>query len=106
MIRIRAWRTPSGHVCRLSFNGHADAADAGHDVICAAVSVLAQTLMGGLVDQLNADLRVAARDPKAGHLDYSWTPIEAQKPLVEAILAALRLIAQQEPFFVSYSEVS
>ena len=35
---------PAGPTCRLEASGHAGYAPAGQDIVCAAVSVLAQTL--------------------------------------------------------------
>jgi uncharacterized protein YsxB (DUF464 family) len=50
MITILLMRTPSGFLRRITATGHAGFADKGLDIICAAVSVIVQTAVGGLQD--------------------------------------------------------
>jgi len=48
MIRIRVKRHPLGGYDLLEFSGHAHYAEYGKDIICAAVSALAETAVLGL----------------------------------------------------------
>lgn len=104
MIHITVHRSDL-YAQRISVKGHADFDEPGRDIICAAVSVLIQTLHGGLEDQLGIKTQVQKVDEQSGIYDFSWNPLEAQQVLVESILASLKLIAKQEPNYVTYSEV-
>ena len=41
--------------CELKINGHSGLSDRGEDIVCAAVSVLAQTFVGGCETELKAN---------------------------------------------------
>lgn len=106
MIHIRAWRNAQGEIWKMSFSGHAGAGIQGEDVVCAAVSVLAQTLLLGLDQYLPTDVQLLSHDEQKGELIYSWTPCPEQAALIQSVLHSLKLIAEQESSFVSFSEVS
>lgn len=106
MISVTAYRDAAGQLCRLRVCGHAGAAPKGHDIICAAVSALVQTLQNGLDDYLGSRTHTHERDARAGVMDFSWSPTAGQGPLTESILDSLQAIAHQEPDFLTYSEVS
>jgi uncharacterized protein YsxB (DUF464 family) len=46
--------TPDESSVRIKVSGHSGSAEKGQDVVCAAVSVLVQTLAGGLNNSLGA----------------------------------------------------
>ena len=51
MITVRLQRLPSGFLCRITATGHAGyAKKENEDIICAAVSAIVQTAVGGLQD--------------------------------------------------------
>ncbi len=56
MITVTLYRTPAGLIRRFTATGHSGYAARGADIICAAVSAIAQTVIGSLQD-------LAAIDP-------------------------------------------
>jgi uncharacterized protein YsxB (DUF464 family) len=50
MITVVLMRTPSGFLRRITATGHSGFAKSGSDIICAAVSAIVQTAVGGLQD--------------------------------------------------------
>lgn len=50
MITVLLMRTPSGFLRKITATGHAGYAKKGTDILCAAVSVIVQTAVGGLQD--------------------------------------------------------
>lgn len=57
MIRVRLRTTAEGRPCGLDVAGHAGLEEAGKDVVCAAVSVLAENLAAGLRELARAPVR-------------------------------------------------
>ena len=53
MIKIDLYSDSLGDIRRYHVKGHADFAEYGEDIVCAAISVLAQTTLIGLVEVLN-----------------------------------------------------
>lgn len=105
MIAITAYRDSSRQLCRLSAFGHAEAGEYGQDIICAAVSVLFQTLYLGLREQLQRKVEFHEQDKEEGRMDFSWSPCKEQEALTESVLASLARLAHQEPNYITYSEV-
>ncbi len=50
MITVTLQRCPNGYIRRFSAIGHSGFGEAGSDIICAAVSAIAQTTIGSLQD--------------------------------------------------------
>jgi uncharacterized protein YsxB (DUF464 family) len=50
MITVTLYRTPAGFIRRFTAKGHSGYAEQGADIICAAVSAIAQTVIGSLED--------------------------------------------------------
>ncbi|MDN5315462.1 MAG: uncharacterized protein PWP10_4212 [Clostridiales bacterium] len=50
MITVNIYRQKDGLIRRFEARGHAGLAASGHDIICAAVSAIAQTIIGSLED--------------------------------------------------------
>lgn len=61
MVQISIYRNKNGDICKYTITGHANAAKHGEDVVCAAVSVLSQTIVLGLHDVagINVDYEVS-----------------------------------------------
>ncbi|MBQ4638975.1 MAG: ribosomal-processing cysteine protease Prp [Clostridia bacterium] len=74
MIRIRVTKE-AGEITSLVCQGHAGYAEEGHDIVCAAVSVLAFTCANALESVAHVKAKVEERDgflsiylpPNAGH---------------------------------------
>lgn len=50
MITVTLYRTPAGFIRRFTATGHSGYAAQGADIICAAISAIAQTVIGSLED--------------------------------------------------------
>ena len=90
----------SGFDCR----GHADYAEAGEDIVCAAVSALTQGTLNGLLNVLKApvDYRI---DEKDGILTASLGEVPEGKRagaqlLLETLVSALQMIEADYARFV------
>lgn len=55
MIRVVIWRDLEGNPSGLTVKGHAGYAPKGEDIVCSAVSALAQTAVLSLREQLGQD---------------------------------------------------
>ncbi|MHB1127515.1 MAG: ribosomal-processing cysteine protease Prp [Bacillota bacterium] len=61
MIKIDFAENPAGEIISFTITGHAGTAQSGRDILCAAVSVLAQTAALGLLDYLCIKPRLKMR---------------------------------------------
>ena len=52
MIKIKLFSDPLGNIMQYDIKGHANFAPLGEDIVCAAISVLSQTTLMGLVEIL------------------------------------------------------
>lgn len=69
MIDIILWQDRSGHYRGASFSGHAGG-QKGSDIVCAAVSALAQTLQLGLQEVLGFELALRKDAESGGLLEF------------------------------------
>ena len=86
MIRVRIERDSTGRIQGFEAKGHAGAGPRGNDIVCAAVSVLTDSVFLGLDRHLKRELEW---DADSG--DISVRLKEAPDELTEAILATLVL---------------
>ncbi len=86
MIRIEIERNHVGKICGFSAKGHAGVGPKGSDIVCAAVSVLTDSVFLGLDKHLRRELSWSA---DSGDISVQLT----QEPdeLTEAILATMFL---------------
>lgn len=86
MIQIVIERNSTGQICGFSAQGHADSGPKGNDIVCAAVSVLTDSVFLGLDKHLRRDLSWSA---DSGDISVRLT----QEPdeLTEAIFATMFL---------------
>lgn len=104
MVRARLLRKAlacSGKqvLCGYSVEGHAEHGEYGSDIVCAAVSAIAQTTLFGLNDVLGRDeVRVVM---ESGDMHVSVSPEKASesgpKALLRAFELGLRAIAGNYP---------
>ncbi len=87
--------------------GHSGYAEAGADIVCAAVSVLMQTLYIGLHDVLHLKLDVAANEDEAC-IEIRWnvSADRALNVLAESVIEALRETSRSYGSYVKFVEVS
>jgi uncharacterized protein YsxB (DUF464 family) len=86
MIRVRIERDSMGRILGFEANGHAGAGSRGNDIVCAAVSVLTDSVFLGLDKHLHR-----AMEWSAERGDISVRLKEAPDDLTEAILTTLVL---------------
>ena len=86
MIRVRIERDSTGRIQGFEAKGHAGAGPRGNDIVCAAVSVLTDSVFLGLDRHLKREMEW---DADSG--DISVRLKEAPDELTEAILAPLVL---------------
>lgn len=62
MVEVRVLRDRDGKIFKFEIEGHAEYGEYGSDLVCSAVSAIAQTTILGFTDLLNLDI------------DYEMTP--------------------------------
>lgn len=66
MIQIKI-RKSEERIQGIRISGHAQSAEHGRDIVCAAVSVLAQTILLGVIDQIGREIPY---EMSSGHLAF------------------------------------
>lgn len=108
MIHIWVKRDPTGKFQRIQIEGHADYAEYGKDIVCAAVSGITIGMINAIEKLLDVQLITDSVD--AGKLDFqiptiSTSEVEAKvQLLLEAMIVALSNVADEYPQFVNMSE--
>lgn len=110
MVRIKIFRGEDEAITGFVADGHADFADHGFDVVCAAVSVLATVTVLGLQARLklSPDVKI---DEERGylecHLDRTIPPDlwRRAQDLLETMALGLRDIACEHSQYVQLEEV-
>lgn len=106
MIRIRVTRN-GGKVAQVTVSGHAGSAPEGEDLICAAVSVLAQTYLFSLERLLNIHVGTDVRD---GYLSLTLPEELPERMtddanlLAESMLVGMDEINRSYPGFLEVTE--
>lgn len=112
MVRIKLFRSQDGQLTGFVADGHAEFAEEGSDVICAAVSVLCTVTVLGLQARLKLSPDVQVDDDTgylACHLDPDTTPQDVwgrAQDLLETMALGLREIAYEHSHYVQVEEVS
>ena len=96
MTTVTVFRRPDGTLSGFDCRGHSGYADAGEDIVCAAVSALTQGTLNGLLNVLQApvDYRI---DEKDGILTASLGEVPEGKRagaqlLLQTLASALQMI--------------
>ena len=104
MTTVTVFRRPDGSLSGFDCRGHAEYADAGEDIVCAAVSALTQGTFNGLLNVLKApvDYRI---DEKDGILTASLGDVPEGKRagaqlLLETLASALQMIEADYARFI------
>ncbi len=92
MLEVTFYRDDRDRCCGLAARGHADFADPGTDVVCAAVSAILQAARLGLTEHAHAD--IAARQ-EPGELTLDWNEDHSERESVRAIVATAELAIEQ-----------
>lgn len=103
MIKVQIFRNAEGAITGFSVTGHANAGPHGQDIVCAAVSVLAQTAVLGLEGHLRREFKV---EQVSGKLNFELIdrPDELSGAILETMVIGLTDIAQNYPQSVRIAE--
>lgn len=105
MILIELYRTRNGEIKGFQVKGHADMAEYGQDIACAAVSVLTQTAVLGLCRYLGLQPEVKR---KKGYLECMIPQPDLETEKVQAIFETMAIglkeIVGQFPDYVRMEE--
>ncbi|WP_295728298.1 ribosomal-processing cysteine protease Prp [uncultured Limosilactobacillus sp.] len=69
MIRAEFNVTPDHKIASFKLTGHADAGDYGHDIVCAAVSVLTISTINGLERVVHTKPQVEMNETEGGYIN-------------------------------------
>jgi uncharacterized protein len=92
MVEVTFFRDERGRLASFRALGHADFADYGNDIVCAAVSAVLQAARLGLAELARCELRVR-QGP--GELQLAWTQGDRDRESVNAIVATAELAVEQ-----------
>lgn len=103
MIQATIERDPNGRITGFFLKGHAEAAAYGKDIVCAAVSALAQTAVMGIERHLGRAITLKIAD---GLLDcrLKEAPDDLTEAILETMVMGLREIALQKRKYVRVIE--
>jgi len=107
MVKVKVKRSKDNHLISVEVSGHALSAPCGSDIVCAAVSVLTQTVIFALDDLLNIKPPLKMEE---GYLFLSVpSDIENDKKeklhlLLETMLLGLKETAISYPRNLDYAE--
>jgi uncharacterized protein len=92
MLEVRFYRDERGRLAGLSASGHAEFAEYGEDVVCAAVSAILQAARLGVADFAGGAVRVRQQP---GELELTWPEAERERESIVAIVSAAELAVEQ-----------
>ena len=99
MIRIKMEKDRQGRLCGFIVEGHADYAEEGSDIVCAAVSALTQTALLGIIRYAGEEKVVY--EQSEGFLAAHTLSFVPEVPIVlETVVSGLNEIARQYPEYV------
>ena len=86
----------------LSIDGHANFAEQGKDIVCAAVSVLAQTLIASIEELTDDDVRSVIEH---GHIELNYRNLsETSRVLIDSFLIGCRMLESEYTECVTLAE--
>ncbi len=88
--------------CGITIKGHAHYAEPGKDIVCAAVSVLVQTLIQS-VEELTADKIEYSMSPGTVDIKF-WCLSDQSKVLIDAFFIGVKGVAISYPAYVKVIE--
>lgn len=86
----------------LTIDGHANFAEQGKDIVCAAVSVLAQTLIESIEELTADDVRSVIEH---GHIELNYRNLsETSRVLMDSFFIGCRMLESEYPECVTLTE--
>jgi len=86
MIKVCVYRDRKNNVIRYTVEGHANAAEYGKDIVCASISILAQTAVLALYELLDIDVNYEMKE--------GWLSCQLPEFLPEQIREKANLILE------------
>ena len=90
MIEGLFWKRSDGALIGYSASGHSGYAEAGSDIVCAAISALTQSTLNGLKNVLKAPVMFDQDDDRA-FIEAKLTPEASEEQISQAQLLLLTL---------------
>ena len=78
MTRVTFFKRSDGAILGFTAEGHADWAEYGQDIVCAAISALTQSTAMGVTEVVGAKAKV---EQKSGHLSVTLDDSESEETL-------------------------
>ena len=103
MIKIDFFKNEKNLMVDYEVNGHADYAEEGKDIVCAAVSVLTLAAINGLEEHLKRELFYECSDGDL-KVTLKQTPDDLTQAILVTMEMALKDIAEQYPQRVRIKE--
>jgi uncharacterized protein YsxB (DUF464 family) len=108
MVSVRLAMDRDSHYSGFVCSGHAAYAKRGADIVCAAISILTQTIMAALEEILQIPLEVEA-DESSGYLKCTWVnqpdQLERIQLLIKTLVLGLTAIQTEYPNHISLGEM-
>lgn len=104
MIRVRYDWDPAAGRLRLTVRGHAGAAPAGRDLVCASASILAYTAAAVLRDTERGRAEVTEMQTADGLFTVGAVCDGRTEERVAAVCTGFRLLAEQYPRYVRFEK--
>ena len=90
--------TVQREACRLLISGHAGYAEAGKDIVCAAVTVLTETVVKSLEELMDDEIKY---DISPGRADIQYKNLsERGLLLVDSFFLGIKMVVQEFPDYV------
>ena len=98
----------AGHIVEFTLNGHTGAGDYGKDVVCAALSAVAQTALLGLKNVAKLDVRFIRDDDKGFlHVIIDTQDEDARYRadiIAETMMCGIKDLAEGYPQYIKLEE--
>jgi uncharacterized protein YsxB (DUF464 family) len=108
MIKVTVWKSNKQGFDAFLVEGHAGYAEHGQDIVCAAVSVLAQTAVLAIEKLTGYNVRIEMED---GRL-YCRLPVAISagkaaviKTIIESMIIGLQAVAEEYPSYVVINQI-
>ena len=109
MIRVKIFRGENNYIKKYTISGHANFDDHGKDIVCAAISVLSQTVLLSLVEVcgLEEESIEYTIDEKIGFLDVNLPRnieneiLEKTQIVLNTLVVGINSVIESYPKYVT-----
>ena len=100
MVKVNIYRDSNGNIISYNVSGHAGVAEAGHDIVCSAVSALTQAPLIGLEQYLKLKPQYTV-DEESGIFTLKLNEADSRtQAILETMYLALQSVERQFPQYV------